>query len=258
MENSLLGVEKEGRIGWITLLQPTITPELIREFHRIMDSLEQDEEVWVIIIKGSGGKMFFTGYNLNLMLGGEPNIGNLKGAVLDVQSLMDRVEHCIKPVIAAVDGFALGGGLELVMACDLVVASTRSMFGLPEVRVGLIPAAGGTMRLHRHVSKHRAMEMALTGRMYKAEDAYNMGLVNKVVEPEAVIEEAKKLALEIASNAPIAVRAAKATTVFGHTLFDRQVEHFTVEETLKCLVSQDLQEGVKAFIEKRKADFKNR
>ena len=146
----------------------------------------------------------------------------------------------------------------MILACDIVYASDKAMFGTPEVKIGLIPAAGGTIRLPRQVGKHRAMEMILTGRMYTAQQASDMGIVNQVFSQEKLLEKALKTAKSIANNAPLAVRAAKASIVQSMTLLDKQFEVITVEENVKCLQSSDIKEGAQAFMENRKPQFKGK
>lgn len=179
----------------------------------------------------------------------------LSGKSREVQQLVNRIEYCPKPVIAVVNGYAAGGGCEIVLACDIVYASEKALFGTPEVKIGLIPAAGGTIRLPRIAGKHRAMEMILTGRMYTAQQACNMGIVNEVCSQEELLEKALKTAGSIAKNAPIAVKAAKASIVQSMTLLDKQFELYTVEENVKCLQSADIKEGATAFLENRKPVF---
>lgn len=251
--------DKNDQIAIVTFNQVTIDPAFIKDFHSKMDEMEKDDEVRVIVIKGAAGHIFFAGYDIGLMLQGE-NVdpSYLSGKTFEVQQLVNRVEYCPKPVIAVVDGYAAGGGCEMVLACDIVYASDKAMFGTPEVKIGLIPAAGGTIRLPRQVGKHRAMEMILTGRMYTAQQACTMGIVNQVFSQEKLLEKALKTAKSIANNAPLAVRAAKASIVQSMTLLDKQFEVITVEENVKCLQSSDIKEGAQAFMENRKPQFKGK
>ena len=251
--------EKNEKIALIEFKQVMIDPAFINDFHSVMDEIETNDDVRVIIIKGAPGKIFFAGYDIGLLNSGDAaDTSWLKGKTLEVQQLMDRVEFCSKPVIAVVDGYAAGGGCEMVLACDIVYASERAMIGTPEVKIGLIAAAGGTIRLPRLVGKHKAMEMTLTGRMYTAQQACTMGIVNEVFDHEELLEKALKTAKTIARNAPIAVRAAKATMIHSITLLDKQFELFTVEENLKCLQSADIKEGATAFMENRRPVFRDK
>ncbi|HQA07825.1 MAG TPA: enoyl-CoA hydratase/isomerase family protein [Syntrophomonadaceae bacterium] len=246
-------------IAIVSFNQVTIDADFIKDFHSKMDEMEKDDEVRVIVIKGAAGNIFFAGYDIGLMLHGE-NVdpSYLSGKTFEVQQLVNRIEHCPKPVIAVVDGYAAGGGYEMVLACDIVYASDKAMFGTPEVKIGLIPAAGGTIRLPRQAGKHRAMEMILTGRMYTAQQACTMGIVNQVFNQEELLEKALKTAKSIANNAPLAVRAAKASVVRSMTMLDKQYEVITVEENVKCLQSSDIKEGAQAFMENRKPQFKGK
>ncbi len=246
-------------IAIVSFNQVTIDADFIKDFHSKMDEMEKDDEVRVIVIKGAAGNIFFAGYDIGLMLHGE-NVdpSYLSGKTFEVQQLVNRIEHCPKPVIAVVDGYAAGGGCEMVLACDIVYASDKAMFGTPEVKIGLIPAAGGTIRLPRQAGKHRAMEMILTGRMYTAQQACTMGIVNQVFNQEELLEKALKTAKSIANNAPLAVRAAKASVVRSMTMLDKQYEVITVEENVKCLQSSDIKEGAQAFMENRKPQFKGK
>lgn len=246
-------------IAIVSFNQVTIDADFIKDFRSKMDEMEKDDEVRVIVIKGAAGNIFFAGYDIGLMLHGE-NVdpSYLSGKTFEVQQLVNRIEHCPKPVIAVVDGYAAGGGCEMVLACDIVYASDKAMFGTPEVKIGLIPAAGGTIRLPRQAGKHRAMEMILTGRMYTAQQACTMGIVNQVFNQEELLEKALKTAKSIANNAPLAVRAAKASVVRSMTMLDKQYEVITVEENVKCLQSSDIKEGAQAFMENRKPQFKGK
>lgn len=247
------------KIAVISFNQVTIDPGFIHDFHSVMDEIEKADEIRVVVIKGAAGKIFFAGYDIGLLNSGDATDESwLNGKTLEVQQLMDQVEHCAKPVIGVVDGYAAGGGCEMVLACDIVYASERALIGTPEVKIGLIAAAGGTIRLPRMVGKHRAMEMTLTGRMYTAQQACAMGIVNEVFDHEELLEKALKTANAIARNAPIAVRAAKASMVQSMTLLDKQFELFTVEENLKCLQSTDIKEGATAFVENRKPVFEDK
>ncbi len=249
--------EKEEHIGLVSFGQVMIERAFIDDFHRVMDEIDADNEVRVAVIKGAPGKIFFAGYDIGLMTAAEGvEASYLNGKTVEVQQLIDRIENCSKPVIAVVDGYAAGGGCEMLLACDLVYASERALIGTPEVKIGLIPAAGGTIRLPRMVGKHRAMEMILTARMYTAEQANQMGIVNQIFAHEELQEKAMKIANVIARNAPIAVRAAKASVVKSMTCLDKQYELITAEENLKCLTSADIKEGANAFMENRKPDFK--
>lgn len=248
---------KIDKIAVAAFSQATVDSEFIHDFGIVFDEIEKDNEIRAVVITGAKGKIFFSGYDIRL-LGKDTEASQLNGKTLEVQGLMNRVEKCIKPVIGVVDGYALGGGCEMVLACDIVYASERSIFGTPEVKIGLIPAAGGTIRLPRQVGKHRAMEMILTGKMYTAAQAREIGLVNEVFHDEELWNEAMKIANLIAENAPIAVKAAKLSMVSSMNLLDKQFELITVDVCAECLQSDDIKEGVAAFEKKRKPDFKGK
>lgn len=258
MEMAQIILRKEERLGWIKLQSPVMSPEFITEFLAVLADLEADENIRVILIEGGNEKIFFAGYNLALFQQEQATMANIKGNILETQRVINSVEECRKPVIALVCGHAMGAGFELVLACDIIVASEKAKFGFPEVKVGILPAAGGTMRLPRSAGKCRAMEMILTGDRYPARALLEMGLINRVVEADQVNQIGQEMAEQIAANAPRAVRAAKRVTIYWEALLNKQVELYTLEKTLDCLLSEDLQEGVKAFLEKRPADFKDR
>ncbi|MGE5423540.1 MAG: enoyl-CoA hydratase/isomerase family protein [Ignavibacteriales bacterium] len=246
--------EKIGRTAVITFKQVTVDPEFIEDFCSVMDEIENQKNIRVVVIAGAKGKIFFSGYDIGLV-SKNLEISYQKGSTLEVQRLMNRVEHCVLPVIGIVDGYAVGGGCELLLACDLVYASERAVMGTPEVRIGLIPAAGGTIRLPKQVGKHRAMEMILTGKLYSAKQASEMGIVNEVFHHDELWDEALKIANIIADNAPIAVKAGKYNVVSALTLLDKQMELITVDACIECLRSEDIKEGAAAFVEKRKPHF---
>jgi enoyl-CoA hydratase len=172
--------------------------------------------------------------------------------------LWDRVRKVSKPIVAAVAGYCLGGGCELAMNCDIIIASESAAFGQPEVNVGIMPGAGGTQRLTRAVGKYKSMEMILTGRSISAEEAHRIGLVNKIVPAESLLEEAKKLANEIASKPPLSVRAAKQAILRAQDTTLEVGLEFERRAFYLLFSTEDGKEGMKAFIEKRKPAFKGK
>jgi enoyl-CoA hydratase len=254
--NNIL-VETEENIAVLTINRPNqlnaLNSETIAELGAAFKTLEADHNIKAIIITGSGEKAFVAGadikefYQFDVAQGKELST---KGH----QTLFDLVENLTTPVIGAVNGFALGGGLELAMSCHFRLASDNAKLGLPEVTLGVIPGYGGTQRLAQLVGKGRAMEMIMTAKMISANDALNYGLVNQVTAPEELLDACKKIALKIVKNSPIAIasaiRAINAGYKDGINGFETEIEEFG-----KCFGTADFKEGTTAFIEKRKADF---
>ena len=228
----------------------------IRLMEELVDALEgfdNNPNVRVIILTGND-KAFAAGADIKEMA----DASAVDMLVRDQFARWDRIRKIKKPIIAAVSGFALGGGCELSMACDIIVASESAKFGQPEINIGVMPGAGGTQRLTRAVGKQKAMEMILTGNMIGAEEALRVGLVNRVVPVECYLEEARALAREIASKPPVAVRLAKEAVLKS---FDTTIEgglEFERKNFYLLFSSDDQKEGMKAFVEKRKAEWKGK
>jgi enoyl-CoA hydratase len=178
--------------------------------------------------------------------------------LIDQFSTWDTIKKIKKPIIAAVSGFALGGGNELVMHCDMVIASETAVFGQPEIKIGVMPGAGGTQRLTRNVGKVNAMEMVLTGKFITAQRAYELGLVNRVVPVELYLEEAVKLAREVAQLSPIAVKLAKEAVLKSYDSSLSEGLEFERKNFYMLFATEDQKEGMAAFVEKRPADFKGK
>jgi len=227
--------------------------ELMGEVRDALKQLDQDDNVRVIIITGNE-RAFAAGADIKQMAG-RTAVDMLK---IDQFSTWDQIKKTKKPIIAAVSGFALGGGNELVMHCDMVIASETAMFGQPEIKIGVMPGAGGTQRLPRAVGKVNAMEMALTGKFINAERAYQLGLVNKVVPVELYLDEAVKMAKEIAQLSPIAVRLAKESVLKAYETPLSEGLEFERKNFYLLFATEDQKEGMAAFVEKRMADFKGR
>jgi len=223
--------------------------ELVKE----LEQLDRDPSVGVIVLMG-GERAFAAGADLAEMSEANP-VDLVLGRRFE---LWDRIRKVSKPIIAAVNGYCLGGGNELAMNCDIIIASETAKFGQPEVNVGIMPGAGGTRRLTRVVGKYKAMEMILTGKPISAEEAYRVGLVNRVVPAESLIEEAKKTAVEIASNPPISVRAAKETILRAQDTTLEVGLEFERKAFCTILATEDAKEGMKAFLEKRSPIFKGK
>jgi enoyl-CoA hydratase len=218
-----------------------------------LKDLDSNDDVRVIIITGDE-RAFAAGADIKQMAG-KSAIDMLK---IDQFSTWDQIRKTRKPIIAAVSGFALGGGCELAMTCDMIVASETAKFGQPEIKIGVMPGAGGTQRLTKAIGKARAMEMVLTGKFISAEEASNYGLVNMVVPTELYMEEALKLASQIAEMSPIAAMLAKeAVNRSFETHLDEGL-HFERKNFYLTFASEDQKEGMQAFVEKRKPAFKGK
>ncbi|MEI7508646.1 MAG: enoyl-CoA hydratase-related protein [Flavobacterium sp.] len=257
-ENILL--TSENGIGQITINRPSklnaLNVATIKELHDGLQNYDNDPEIKVIIITGEGEKAFVAGADISEFA----NFSVEEGAQLAQQGqelLFDFVEGLKTPVIAAVNGFALGGGLELAMACHFRVASDNAKMGLPEVSLGVIPGYGGTQRLPQLIGKGRAMEMIMTAGMITAEDAYRTGLVNHVVPQAELLDFTKSLAQRIMKNSPVAIgkaiKAINANFKDGIDGFETEIRNFG-----KCFGTEDFKEGTTAFLEKRKADFQGK
>jgi enoyl-CoA hydratase len=250
-------VETDGAIAVVTLNRPqqlnALSYDLVRDLCLAMEQLDQDPEIRVIILTG-GEKAFAAGADIKEMADLGPFDERLQGRL----SYRDRINKISKPIIAAVSGFALGGGCELAMSCDMIIASETARFGQPEVNLGIIPGSGGTQRLSRLAGKHRAMEMVLTGEFISASDAQQFGLVNRVVPAELLLEEAKGLAKKIAAKPPLAIKAAKEAILKSANTGLDEGSDFERKSFYVLLASEDRKEGMKAFLEKRKPVFKGK
>lgn len=250
-------ITKEGPIGIAQLNRPKVlnalNSETMIELLKAFEELDKDQSVNVIILTG-GPNVFAAGADLKEMAQATP-VDLVLGRRFE---LWDRIRKISKPIIAAVSGYCLGGGNELVMSCDIIIASETATFGQPEVNVGIMPGAGGTQRLTRAVGKYRSMEMILTGRSISAEEAFRIGLVNKIVPVESLMDEAKKIAREIASKPPISVRAAKEAIVRAQDTTLEVGLEFERRAFYLLFATEDGKEGMKAFLEKRKPVFKGK
>jgi len=227
--------------------------QLMGELRDSLKQLDDNDEVRVIVLTGNE-KAFAAGADIKQMAG-KTAIDML---MIDQFSTWDQIKKTKKPLIAAVSGFALGGGCELAMTCDMIIASETARFGQPEIKIGVMPGAGGTQRLTRAIGKARAMEMVLTGKFIGAEEAEKFGLVNRVVPVEVYLEEAIKLAAEIAKMSPIATRMAKEAVNRSFEVHLDEGLHFERKNFYMLFASEDQKEGMNAFVEKRDPDFKGR
>ena len=257
-DNLLL--ERDDAVAVITINRPAVLNALnaqtTDDLRRAVLELKHDAAVRVIIITGAGEKAFVAGADINELAVLKPAQG--KEHAIRGQHVFDLIENMGKPVIAAINGFALGGGCELAMACTLRIAADTARFGQPEINLGIIPGYGGSQRLSRLVGKGVALDLMLTGRQVKADEALQIGLVNKVVPAAELMTEAKKLARELASKAPLAMQYIIEAVNRGlEVSFDKGQ---FLEATLFGLVAStaDMREGTRAFLDKRKAQFKGK
>lgn len=230
-----------------------INMELMAELVEALQSLDNDDDVRCVILTGNE-KAFAAGADIKEMA----DASAMEMLKRDQFARWDKIRKVKKPIIAAVSGFALGGGCELAMTCDLIIASESARFGQPEINIGVMPGAGGTQRLTRAIGKAKAMEIVLTGKTFTAEEARDWGLVNKVVPIEYYLQEARNLAREVASKPPVAVRLAKEAVLKS---FDTTIEDglaFERKNFYLLFASEDQKEGMKAFVGKRKPDWKGK
>jgi enoyl-CoA hydratase len=241
----------------ITINRPdklnALNKTVIEELSSALDEVMSNKEIKSAIITGAGPKAFVAGADISEFLSLDISGGKAL-AQKGQEMVFNKIENCPKPVVAAVNGFALGGGCELAMSCHFRLASENAKFGQPEVNLGLIPGYGGTQRLVQLIGKGKAMELLMSGNMIDANEAKQLGLVNYVTTPETLLEETIKILSVINSKAPLAVAACikAADAVFDETKNGFEIE---VEEFGKCFETEDMKEGVAAFLEKRKANF---
>lgn len=229
-----------------------LNKEVFNDLDKVMDEVNNDETIKSVIITGSGAKAFVAGADI-----AEFSSYTKEQAVAlsqRGQAVFFKIENCHKPVIAAVNGFALGGGCELAMACHFRICSDNARFGQPEVNLGLIPGYGGTQRLTQIVGKGKSMEMHMTGQMIDAQEAYRSGLVNHVTSPEQLMEKAREILKVIHSKAPVAI-AKMIDCINADAKSGYETESLSFGE---CFDTEDMKEGTSAFLEKRKAEFKGK
>jgi len=248
--------EERGNVAWITLNRPdklnALNRTVFAELGRALDRLEASEAAVVGVLSGEG-RAFAAGADIQDYVG--ISVGEYR-AFMDVgRAVSDRIASLRKPVIAAVRGFALGGGFELVLACDLVIAADNARLGLPETKLGLVPGGGGTQRLPRLVGKMRATELMITGRFLTAEEAHAWGIVNQVVPKDELLERAAELAAAVAAQAPGAVSTIKRIVREGADAPLPTALSLEQDATARLIVSDDALEGIAAFIEKRQPNF---
>lgn len=256
--NNLI-LEKESNVAVVTFNRPkalnALNSNMLYEINQLLDNLEADEEVSVLVFTGQG-KSFIAGADIAEM----SELSALEGQKFASfgQEVFEKIESFSKPTIAAINGFALGGGLELAMSCDIRYASTKAKFGQPEVGLGVTPGFSGTQRLPKIVGLSNAKELIFTGKIINSSEALDMKLIGKVLESEFLLEEAKMLANQIASNAQIAVKLSKKAINEG---FNKDIKTGNNLEALyfgMCFSTDDQKHGMKAFLSKEKANFTNK
>ena len=260
MPYQTLLVDKRQGIAYVTVNRPdklnALNRQVIEELQACFRVLRRDEEVRAVIITGAGQKAFIAGADINELAAQTPVEGremSRRG-----QHMLEVIENLGKPVIAAINGYALGGGCELAMACTLRVASESARLGQPEVKLGIIPGYAGTQRLPRLVGKGRALEMILGGDPITAQEAYRIGLVNQVVPASELIAAAEKLAQKIMANAPLAVKFALEAVNHGMEMSETEGQFLEANLFGLCCTTADMKEGTRAFLEKRPPTFKGR
>jgi enoyl-CoA hydratase len=257
MDAKFVKVDRNGFVAILTLNRPdklnALSPEHLRELADDLETLNADTEVRVCVLTG-GAKVFAAGADIEAMAKASP----VDIYVRKTRQLWQRIWSLDKPLIAAVNGVAFGGGCELAMSCDLIVAGESARFGQPEIKLGIMPGAGGTQRLARAVGPYRAMEMVLTGEPMSAREALAAGLVNRVVADDKVLDEALKLAQIISERPPVAVRLARKALRFGIERTLQEGLEFERRNYLMVYGTEDQKEGMGAFLEKRKPNFKGR
>lgn len=257
MTYELILSERHNRVGLITLNRPqamnALNNQLMREVMDALAEFDRDADIGAMVITGNE-KAFAAGADIKEMA--DKSITEMMDT--DHVAVFGRIRTIQKPVIAAVSGWALGGGCEVALSCDMIVASESAKFGQPEITIGVIPGAGGTQRLTRAVGKAIAMEMILNNRTLNAQEAYQFGLVNRVVPVEGYLNEALKLAEAIASRAPLAIRAAKKMINQSYELSLKEALAEEKQTFYNLFASEDQKEGMQAFIEKRKPEWKGK
>ena len=249
--------EKSGGIGCVTVNRPeklnALNDQVIADLQACFESIEQDAEVKAVILTGSGEKAFVAGADIGVLATQTPVEG--KERSIRGQRVLDLIENLGKPVIAAINGYALGGGCELAMACTLRIASENAKLGQPEVKLGIIPGYAGSQRLPRLVGKGRALEIILAGETISASEAWRIGLVNQVVPAKDLLQTCEAQARKIMANGPLAVKFAMEAVNRGMEMTPDQGQFLEATLFGLCCATADMKEGTRAFLEKRPAKF---
>lgn len=260
MELKNVILEKGNNIATVIINRPkalnALNSETLKDIDAVLENLENDKDVYAVILTGAGDKAFVAGADISEMKDLNEEQGREFGILGN--KVFRRLENLDKPVIAAIPGFALGGGCELAMACDIRIASEKAKFGQPEAGLGITPGFGGTQRLPRIVGEGKAKELIYTCDIIKADEALRIGLVNKVVAPENLMEEAMAMATKIAANAPIAIKLCKDAINRGMQVGIDEAILIEAEDFGKCFSTEDQKEGMTAFMEKRAKNFQNK
>lgn len=260
MSYKTLQLDIKDNIAIVTINRPeklnALNQQVMTDLDNVFDELKNNEKVYVVIITGSGGKAFVAGADIKELSSLDMN--KAKEFSENGQAVFNKIENFEKPVIAAVNGFALGGGCELALACHIRVVSENAKFGQPEVNLGIIPGYGGTQRLTRLINSGRAMENTLTADMIDANEAYRIGLANKVFPADDLINEAENMAKKIASKGQQAIRLAINAIKNVDQLTLSEGQNLEASLFAICCGTEDFKEGTSAFLEKRKPSFKNK
>ncbi len=258
MDDQYTIFETENGIATVTFNRPkamnALNTALISEFSGVLDDIARDESIRVLILTGAGDKAFVAGADINELAQSDPLRGKHFSTI--GQAAINKLQQLSIPVIAAVNGYALGGGSEIALACDFIYAAENAMFGLPEITLGLIPGFGGTQRLPRLVGMNMAKELIFTGRMMTATEAEKIGMVNRVLPSEALMEAVKKTAVAMAKKGKVSLRAAKQAINAGMNVDLVTGCAIEADAFSLCMASVDAKEGTTAFLEKRRAEFK--
>ncbi|AOR22516.1 short-chain-enoyl-CoA hydratase [Clostridium taeniosporum] len=260
MELKNVILEKEGHLATVIINRPkalnALNSETLKDLDVVLENLENDSNIYAVILTGSGEKSFVAGADISEMKDLNEQQGKEFGELGNKVFL--RLEKLNKPVIAAISGFALGGGCELAMACDIRIASEKARFAQPEAGLGITPGFGGTQRLPRIVGMGKAKELIYTCAQVKADEALRIGLVNKVVSLENLMDEAKAMAEKIIVNAPVAVKLCKDAINRGMQVDIDKAVLIEAEDFGKCFSTEDQKEGMTAFLERREKNFQNK